>query len=193
VTDQDLVKAILSGERQASRELVTTYQPLVFSVIRHFSQHEADMEDMAQETFLEVFRSLRHFRNDASLATWIYRVAFTRGLNQAKKARRRWFFERPETSFGDQDHQLKHEATNEQDASVPMQNQERERILKTALSQLPDTQRMAFILSKYEGKSNQQIAEIMDTSIKAVESLQHRAKQTLRKLLSYYYIQNMKQ
>lgn len=192
MTDQELVKAIGNGNRQASRELVMVYQPLVFSVIRHFSQHEADLEDMAQEVFLEVFRSLKSFRNDSSLATWIYRIAFTRGLNQVRKNKRRWFFERPETSFGTDEMERTPEAINEQDASVPFQNQEREKVLKLALSRLPDTQRIAFILSKYEGKSNQQIAEIMDTSIKAVESLQHRAKQSLRKLLSSYYIQNMK-
>jgi RNA polymerase sigma-70 factor (ECF subfamily) len=192
VTDQELVKAIVNGSREASRELVKTYQPLVFSVIRHFSQQEADLEDMAQEIFLEVFKSLKSFRNDSSLATWIYRIAFTRGLNQVKKNKRRWFFERPETSFGTDEMQISHEAIDDQDASVPMQNQERAKILKLALSHIPDTQRIAFILAKYEGKSNQQIAEIMDTSVKAVESLQHRAKQSLRKLLSTYYIQNMK-
>lgn len=192
MSDQELVKAIVNGSREASRELVINYQPLVFSVIRHFSQQEADLEDMAQEIFLEVFKSLKSFRSDSSLATWIYRIAFTRGLNQVKKSKRRWFFERPETSFGTDEMQISHEVINDQDASVPMQNQERAKILKLALSHLPDNQRIAFILSKYEGKSNQQIAEIMDASVKAVESLQHRAKLSLRKLLTTYYIQNMK-
>ncbi len=192
MTEKELITGVLDGRREATRELVNTYQPLVFSVVRHFSVSEADLEDIAQEVFMEVFKSIKNFRNDSSLATWIYRIAFSRSLNHIKKLKRRSFFEKAGILSLEEGGELREKASPSYDASEIMQNHEREKILNQAVASLPDTQRIAFILSKYEGKSNQQIAEIMSTTVSAIESLHHRARLSLRKTLAVYYQQNMK-
>jgi RNA polymerase sigma-70 factor, ECF subfamily len=134
----------------------------------------ADAEDISQEVFIEVFQSLDEFRGEAKLSTWIYRIAVTKCLDEIKKRKR----QKRITSIGkmlrldDLAHYLA--GGREADRSVN-EKEDLGRILRI-LDFLPDNQRVAFTLSKIEGYTNAEIAEIMRTTILAVESLVSRAK-----------------
>ena len=79
--DRDLVQEVLSGKNSAFRALVEEYQDRVFNACLNVLRDREDAEDVAQEVFIEVFNSLRSFRGDSKLSTWIYRIAVSKSLD----------------------------------------------------------------------------------------------------------------
>jgi RNA polymerase sigma factor (sigma-70 family) len=165
--------------------LVKNYQDKVYNTILGMVQNVADAEDLAQEVFIKVFEKQSEFRGDASIGTWIYRVAVTHSIDflRAKKRKKRagTIF----SFFGK-------EAAVDQYAvfdhpGVLVEQKENAALLFRAINALPENQRAAFILQKTEGLSQQEIAAIMKLSPGAVESLLSRAKQQLKKTLTEFF------
>lgn len=182
------VQQLQQGDESAFRRLVDTYQDQVYNLCFGFSHRADDAEDLAQEVFVEIYRSIHQYRGDAQLSTWIYRIATTKSLewirrNQRKK--RRAFFQ---AKRGD-DAELDNIKTIEAHPGVQLENQERSRILFWAIDQLSTKQRTAFTLHKVEGLSYQEVSKVMDMSLSSIESLMFRAKKNLQKKLSAYYSQ----
>ena len=82
--DRDLVQEVLSGKNSAFRALVEEYQDRVFNACLNVLRDREDAEDVAQEVFIEVFNSLRSFRGDSNLSTWIYRIAVSKSLDRLR-------------------------------------------------------------------------------------------------------------
>jgi RNA polymerase sigma factor (sigma-70 family) len=183
------IAALQQGNQSAFREIVAAFQDKVYNTCLGFLECPQEAEDAAQEVFIEVFRSVGNFRGDASLSTWIYRIAVSKCLQEIRKKRRQKRFahfvprihgeEEPSDCVGDPD------VRNQPLAQL--EDKERADILYAALSALAESQRVAFTLHKIEGLSYHEIAEVMDASLPAVESLIHRAKTNLRKRLTEYY------
>ena len=139
-----------------------------------FLLDKADAEDVSQEVFIEVFQSIHSFRGDSKLSTWIYQIAVSKSLDEIKKRKRK----KRMAAIG----HILHldEVSNWLSGGImPDQSiQEKEKMTEVlqALDRLPDNQRVAFTLSKIEGYSNAEIAEIMKTTLMAVESLVSRGK-----------------
>ena len=188
--DEELidVAALKAGNEDAFRTMVESFQDRVFNTCLGFLETKQEAEDVAQEVFIEVYRSLKHFRGEAKLSTWVYRIAVTKSLQELRKKRRKKRFGLF-TSISHAD------ASNEstrvgEDCCHPLaqlENKERAEALYAALSKLPESQRVAFTLHKIEGLSYQEISNVMDTSVSSVESLIHRAKTNLRKRLYDFY------
>jgi RNA polymerase sigma-70 factor (ECF subfamily) len=87
--DRDLVQEVLSGKNSAFRALVEEYQERVFNACLSVVHDREDAEDVAQEVFIEVFNSLRSFRGDAKLSTWIYRIAVSKSLDLIRWRKRK--------------------------------------------------------------------------------------------------------
>ncbi len=185
--DTDVVTRLKNGDDQAYREVVDTYQTLVLNCAYRFLRNKEAAEDLAQEVFLEVFESIGAFRSDARLSTWIYRIAVTKSLNHLKHMKRKKRFAVLVSVSEDEGMADRLPAADSGSPEQPLENRERRQLLDWALGKLPDTQRIAFTLSKVEDMSYEEIARIMNTSIPAVESLIHRAKENLRKRLYSYY------
>jgi len=175
--DLDLLKRLKNGDQAAISELVSMYANKVINICYRFLLNKEDAEDVSQEVFIEVFLSIGTFRGEAKLSTWIYRIAVTKSLDEIKRKNRK----KRLSSLG----RILHidEVANwisggpSPDKSI----QEREKMfeLNQILNALPDSQRVAFTLSKLDGYSNAEIATIMNTTIIAVESLIYRAKKRL--------------
>ena len=172
-------------EADAFKEIVDEYQAKVLNTCYRFVNDRQDAEDVTQEVFSEVFRSLAHFRGDSTLSTWIYRIAVTRSLDFIRKKKRKKRFAVIQRLFGPDDAMvdLPHFDTPE----AELEQKERAQILSHAVASLPENQRIAITLHRYEGFSYQEAADIMGTSVSAVESLLHRAKKNLQKILTDYY------
>jgi len=187
MTDQQIVEQILTQNHQkAFEELVNRYQPLVVKTCRGFVNSYADAEDLAQEVFIEVFQSLDSFRNESKLSTWLYRIAVNKSLNFVRKNKRASVMQSIENFFtgkGNGAEALQIEDNSSQTPEKNMIAKENRQILKSAINNLPDNQRIAFILSKYQDLSNKEIAEVMNVSLSSVESLLFRAKTNLQKQL----------
>lgn len=155
----------------------------VFNVCVRLLGNREEAEDIAQDVFVRAFKAYAHFRGDADPGTWLYRIAVNLCLNHQRKQKQwRWlsldFFSDHPQAYPMTDRNMQPEEA--------IQKAEMERIVQDAIDRLPERQRIALILSRYEGLSYQKIAETMSCSISSVESLLHRAKHNLAKRLRPY-------
>jgi RNA polymerase sigma factor (sigma-70 family) len=188
--DEELidVAALKAGDEDAFKTMVESFQDRVFNTCLGFLQTRQEAEDVAQEVFIEVYRSLRHFREEARLSTWVYRIAVTKSLQEIRRKRRKKRF-----AIFTSNERAKDPLESARDSDegnhplAQLENKERAEALYAALSKLPESQRVAFTLHKIEGLSYQEISNVMDTSVSSVESLIHRAKANLRKRLYNFY------
>ena len=184
--EQELISRIILGDELAFKELVMTKQTLVYNTVLGLLQNTEDAEDVTQEVFIKVFESIHQFKGEAALSTWIYRVAVTTALEfiRSKKRNKRFGFMQP--LFGGED-ETPVEIPDFYHPGVSLDNKEKSAMLFTSIKKLPDNQQVAFVLNKLEGLSYKEIAEIMHTTVSAVESLLHRAKTNLKEILKNLY------
>jgi len=167
--------------------LVEKYQDIVYNTCLGILQHREDAEDITQEVFIKIYHSVKNFRKEAKLNTWIYRIATSACLDLLRSRKRKKRFALVFNLFSEQDSPEIADHSPFSHPGVVLENKERAEVLFNAMSSLPENQRIAFTLNKVEGLSYQEISEIMNISIPSVESLMHRAKSKLRNLLADYY------
>ena len=185
--DFELVDRLRTGDEAAYRLIVDTYQRFVLNTCYRFVHQSETAEDITQEVFIEIYRSVKSFRADSKLSTWIYRIAITKSLDYMKSQKRKKRFAVLKSLFGDDEITEQIESPGNINPQKQLENEDRLRILSWALEKLPENQRIAFSLSKYNELSYQEISDILGISISAVESLIHRAKLNLKKKLYVYY------
>jgi len=170
------------GDETAFRKLIDDYRPLVFRTAARFLTDPDDCSDLTQEVFIEVWRSASRFRGDSSIATWLYRITVNKALNQLRREKRKnWLI-----SLRNLGSTPEPQTRSDETAGKLNQNDDA-RLINNALSQLPENQRVAFVLSQSEHLSQKAISEVMGLSESAVESLIHRARTNLRKKLRNHY------
>lgn len=182
--EAQLIKGIQDGDHKSFQALVETYQRMVVNTCFSIVHSKADAEDLAQDVFLEIFRTAVNFRGDSKISTWLYRIATNRSLNLIRNNKRKRFFQSIEETFTGGRNRASEISENR--ADQPDQNitdQQRSDLLHRAIDRLPEKQRIAFTLNKYEELSYQQIAEVMEISLASVESMIHRAKKNLQEQL----------
>ncbi|MCX6279115.1 MAG: RNA polymerase sigma factor [Bacteroidetes bacterium] len=187
-----VIKKLREGDEQTFRELVEQFRERVFNTALGMLQHQQNAEDVTQEVFLEVFRSVARFRGDCSLSTWIYRITVQKSLEHIRSGQRKKRSGFIFSIFGMEDQVNIATEAPFYHPGIQLENRERAAILFSAIAKLPVNQRTAFVLHKVDGLSQTEIAEIMKVTISSVESLMVRAKQRLRELLAYYYEKNEK-
>lgn len=171
--DEVLLAGVAQGDRRAFAELSVRHVDRTFAVARRFTGNDADAEDIVQEVFVKVWTGARKWRSGrAKFSTWLYRVTVNLCID-AHRARRR----RNETSI---------DVASPVADPVPLALQqidaaERQRLVDAAVLRLPDRQRAAIVLTYTEGLSNSDIADVLNISVGAVESLLVRARRKLRK------------
>jgi RNA polymerase sigma factor (sigma-70 family) len=178
----ELIQGLRGGDESAFKYLVDNYKDRVFNTAIGIVQNAEDAEDVAQEVFIQVYRSIHNFKGESKLSTWLYRIATTRALDllRSRKSKKRFGF--IQRLFGDGNEPL-YELPDFNHPGVALDKKENAAKLFKAIAQLPENQKTAFTLHKLEDLSYQEVSEVMQTSIAAVESLMHRAKQNLRKML----------
>lgn len=179
-------KTITSGARFFN-DLVAEHQDMVVNTCYRFVFNREDAEDLAQEVFIEVYRSLDKFREESKLSTWIYRIAVSKSLDHLRRLKRKKRFSSLKRIIGVDDPADSLPAPDHDNPADVLDSKERYTVLQNALDALPDNQKTAFLLSKHDGYTNQEIAEILQTTIPAVESLIHRAKKNLHSRLERHY------
>lgn len=150
-------------------------------------QDNSVAEDITQDVFVTVFKSILSFNEKSSLATWIYRITVNKCLDYLRARNRRSKYGIFGQFFaGEDDHVLNEHPTFEHPGIV-LERRENAKYLFEAIETLPDNQKTVFVLANIEELPQKEIAEIMDLSVKAVESLLQRAKANLRKKLEHIY------
>lgn len=166
--DAVLMLAVQRGDAEAFRALFERHARAMIAFCRHFV-HDADRaEELAQDVFLKLYRAAGRYRPDARFKTFLYRIAANHCLNELRRgdARRR----------GPDDPEAV--ASLPSGGATPQQEVEAralESAVGTLLARLPETQRAAFVLCRFEGLSYQEIADVLGTTVPSVKSLVHRA------------------
>ncbi len=182
MTDQEIITGILNHDKPVIQFLVTKYHRQVIKTAFHFVHDMDDAEDLAQDVCVEILESIGQFKQTSTLSTWIYKITVNKSLNFVRKNKRKHLVQQFESLFFKKDGRS---STNEEPMSNdnPLENTETKKILEKAINNLPENQKTAFILNKYEELSYREITEIMNLSLASVESLLQRAKHNLQKKL----------
>lgn len=188
MNESEIIQKLKEGNEVAFKQLVEKYQQLVVNTCFGMVHNIDDSEDIAQEVFIEVFRSIHKFRADAKISTWLYRIAANRSLNFIRDNKKnKWFQSFQDTVENKNNYLQKLVNAKTDQPEFNLENKQRATILHEAINSLPKNQKVAFSLSKYEELSYQEISEIMELSISSIESLLHRAKKNLQKKLYKCY------
>lgn len=186
--EQDFIDALKAGKQFAFGKLIDDFQQKVFATCISFVPNKEDAEDIAQEVFVEVFNSIHKFKGQSKLATWIYRITTNKCLEfiRARNTKKRFGFLQ---SIMGNDIPIDKTSyfTEMNHPGIILENKETSETLFFAINQLPDAQKIVFTLHKVDGKSYQEISDIIEKSVSSVESLMFRAKKNLQNLLENYY------
>lgn len=185
--ETDLIERLTAGDESAFKSLFDLYKSKIYNTAAGFLTNESEAEDITQEVFIQVFKSIRHFKENSKLSTWIYRITISKCLDllRKKKAKKRFAFI---TDIFEKEAKDKDETfVNYEHPGVEAENRELSKILFREIDKLPENQRIAFVLNKVEQLSYAEISEVLGTTVSAVESLISRAKVNLKKRLEKYY------
>lgn len=162
-------------------ELYQAYKDMVYNLCLNYLQNKEEAEDAMQDIFVKVHKKLSSFEARASHKTWLYRLSINTCLDhiKAKKSKKRFGF--MQSLFQQDSGELNTDISHFNHPGVILEQKEKLAGLFACINLLSDNQKTALILSKIEGKAQKEIAEIMELSPKAVESLIQRAKRNVKK------------
>jgi len=182
--ERRLVKRLKARDERAFREFVTEHQQLVFNLVYRFLGNREEAEDVSQEVFVTVFKSIDRFRAESRLSTWIYRISVNHAKNRLKYLQRRKTDRRQSLdSTSETELQPADRTMNAGPESIAIGRQT-ERLIQNALKALDDDQRLVIILRDVEHLTYEEIGEITGLNMGTVKSRLHRARAALRKSLA---------
>jgi len=188
MTDLELCQGIEEGDPKAGRLFVDRYQVQVYNICYSFLRNSHDAEDLTQDIFIEALRNLPKFRGESKLSTWLFRISTNRSLNFIRNNRKRKFWLEIDAFFSSSENSENITRNSEPGISADnLEIEEQKNALYTSIASLPENQRTAFSLNRIDDLSYNEVAEVMQISLSAVESLIHRARLNLRKKLGNYY------
>ena len=159
MNENELIQGLKSGDEASFKYLVENYKDRIFNTAIGIVQNAEDAEDVAQEVFIQVYRSIHSFKGESKLSTWMYRIATTRSLDllRSRKSKKRFGF--MQRLFGEGNEPL-YEIPDFNHPGVAMDRKETAAKLFKAIAQLPENQKAAFTLHKLEDLSYQEISEV---------------------------------
>jgi RNA polymerase sigma-70 factor (ECF subfamily) len=181
--DVRLMQLVGRGDTNAFEELIKRHQALVSGTVARMLGSNSDVEDIAQQVFIRVWKSARRYVPRAKFTTWLLKITRNLVFNELRRTKRHAHVPL-QSEPGVEDPPLKDEMNLAPDTSLL--ESELQRTIEEAILQLPEAQRLALVLRRYEQLSYEQIAEVLDLSVPAVKSVLFRARTELRSRLSKY-------
>lgn len=183
--DAQLMLRFQNGDTGAFDTLFEKHMRRIIQYVYRFVRNREVAEELAQEVFLKVYENASGYRPRAKFLSWLYTIATNICLNEIRKPQFRARHQSLDDSIAGSAgaDTMRHEIAVERGPDMELERVELERAIKGALGQIPEKQRVAFILSKYQELSYAEIADVLKISEKAVKSLIHRAKEALAERL----------
>ena len=181
--DVRLMALVGRGDTAAFEDLIERHQSLVAGTIARMLGSNSDVEDIAQQVFIRVWKSAGRYVARAKFTTWLLKITRNLVFNELRRSKRHALVPL-QTEPGAEEMPLPDQVARAPDASLL--ETELQQAIERAIVQLPESQRMALILRRYEEMSYEQIAEILDLSVPAVKSVLFRARAELRERLRGY-------
>jgi RNA polymerase sigma-70 factor, ECF subfamily len=176
INDDALMAAVARGEEAAFRLLVQRWEREVMAFLVHMLSSVQEAEDLTQETFVQVFRKAGRYQGEGKFQSWLFRIAGNQARSKLRRRKiLRW------VSFNPDRHD---QAFGGDDPAAALVRKDEARLVNSALAGLPERQRQALVLHRFQGLKYKEIAETMDVSVAAVESLIQRAMSELRRSLA---------
>jgi RNA polymerase sigma-70 factor (ECF subfamily) len=181
--DVRLMRLVSGGDTGAFEQLIERHQSLVAGTVARMLGSNSDVEDIAQQVFIRVWKSARRYVPRAKFTTWLLKITRNLVFNELRRSKRHAHVPL-QTLPGAEEFPLRDQTNPTPDASLL--ETELQRAIEEAITELPESQRMALILRRYEQLTYDQIADILDLSVPAVKSVLFRARTELRARLSKY-------
>jgi RNA polymerase sigma-70 factor (ECF subfamily) len=181
--DVALMSRIGAGDHAAFRTLVERHQDAVVGTVAKMLGNPADAEDIAQQVFLRIWRHAKHYRPEAKFTTYLFTIARNLVFNESRRRSRR---KEVSTEEREESSHLQVEANPDRQPDAELLQAELQRAVDAAIAALPEVQRLAVVLRRYEQMPYEEIAVVLKLSLPAVKSLLFRARTTLRESLSGY-------
>ncbi len=181
--DVRLMLLVAGGDTAAFEALIERHQALVAGTVARMLGSNSDVEDISQQVFIRVWKSAGRYVARAKFTTWLLKITRNLVFNEMRRAKRHPHVPvqiDPET----EELPIKDEVTATPDATLLQA--ELQRAIESAIAELPDAQRMALVLRRYEELSYEEIADVLELSVPAVKSLLFRARTELRERLQVY-------
>lgn len=175
-----LIEDLKCCDEQAFRLLVDRYQNKIFTTCFGIINDNDDADDVTQEVFIEVYKSIKKFKGDSKLSTWLYRIAINKSLNLVRIKKRKALLQ----SIGlISAPDIADDEVNFDETYDLLEQKKRKRMVWNAINSLPEKQRAAFVLNKISELKYSEIALTLNITLSSVESLIFRAKLNLQKKL----------
>ncbi len=188
MNDEELVDKLLRNDEDAFDYFINKYQQLIYLTSYRLLTNKSNAEDITQEVFLEVFRSIKHLRNTDDLQGWLFKITYNKSLSFLRKKNPA---KASQTDI-EQSMQYHHLNIETETPESKLEHEESRKVLFKAIDHLPENQKKVLLLHKFEGYSQKEICELTHLSQASVESLIYRAKLNLRKSLVYYFKNQIK-
>ena len=184
--DADLMLECRAGSDEAFATLVRRYQDRVLGLAYRYIGDRGAAEDLAQEAFLRVYKARERYEPRARFSTWLYRIVVNLCLNEIRWRKGRQTLALAVATETSSNLNIEMEDSSEPPPGQALEEEELAVHIRGIIGTLPENQRIAILLNKYEGLSYQEVAEAMETSVMAVKSLLTRARVKIKeKLLPY--------
>jgi RNA polymerase sigma-70 factor (ECF subfamily) len=183
-SDQDLMLAFRAGDESAFSALMIRHRDQVVSLAYRYLNNRADAEDLGQEVFVRVYRARKKWQPEAKFTTWLYRVTVNACLNEVRNRRTRPTQSAAAIHAGDGSaREIAIADGKAEPPSAALERTELHAAVRSAVDALPDRQRMALLLNKFQGLSYEEMAVALGLTVPAVKSLLVRARESVRKTL----------
>ncbi len=184
-SDEALMARVARGRQDAFEVLLSRYEDAVITFCYAFLGNRDSAEDLAQETFLRVYRSAGRYRPLAKFTTWLYRIAANLCINELnkRKLRRAVSLDEPAGSDPDGTRIVERIASDQAAPLSEAEKREAHRLVEKAISHLPEDQRSTLVLVEYHHLSYREIAEILGVTVSAIKMRVKRARESLRDML----------
>jgi RNA polymerase sigma-70 factor (ECF subfamily) len=185
--DAALMLRVKRGDRAAFEQLVEKYKQAVLNLVFRTLPDPTEAEDLAQNVFLQVYKSAHRYRASARFSTWLYTITRNLTLNEIRR-RTRHPTESLDQPHPERPEEPRHQFSDQRRAGPDGSclHRELEAKVEAALRDLPEKQRLAILLYREDELSYEQIAEVLGCSLSATKSLIHRGRETLKQRLKEY-------
>lgn len=184
VSDENLMMECKKGDMSAYELLVRRHQEAIINYIYFTINDYHRAEDLAQETFLRVFKNANRYEPKASFKSWLYTIATNLSRNEIRnRSRRKTYYLEDLVDENEDVYHSEYMVDTRLQPDILYEKKERQQIIKKAIKLLPENQSLALTLVTYQELSYEEISEILNCSIGAVKSLIHRARQNMKDIL----------
>lgn len=178
--DVQLMLAFQAGDKQAFEKLMTAHFSRVLNFIFRYVGRRDIAEDLTQEVFIRVYKSVGNYQPQSKFQTWLFTIAKNLSLNELRAHKHKMVSMEEMIDTGEDRVKIQFKDERQKTPAQQLLDHEQSQQIRKAIAELPENQRVAVLLRRYEQFTYEEIAEVMQVTPKAVKSLLNRAKENLR-------------